>query len=133
MQIYIASSWQRIYTVRMLTKALEAQGHTVLDWTKSIPTIDGRVAIRKEWFNTYKSQKVFQFCAEACARVDLVIYLGQSGSNTGIELGIAYNAGVPIIGIKGLLKETDLMLNNVITEWIDYTELKQEKMQVSGL
>ncbi|MCL1915650.1 MAG: translation initiation factor 2 [Desulfovibrionaceae bacterium] len=118
--IYIASSASRnIHAVCMLGDHLREMGHTVLDWTgmamplaSSLPPAERRAAL-----NFDERGEIFVFCSEACARADLVIYLGPAGQDAGCEIGMAFASGVPVFGLAGILEAPGLMLARAVTRW----------------
>lgn len=82
------------------------------------------VAIRKarrlanDWRDTeQQGGQVYAFCRDACAGADVVVYLGQSGQDAGVEVGIAAGAGVPVIGVRGPLEAPGLMLHSAVNVW----------------
>lgn len=117
--LYIASSFKNFHAVQLLRDLFQAYGFIVYDWTAFTPPLpdDMTPEERRKALDTDERGEIFSFCAEACGRVDLVIYLGQSGQDAGVEVGIAHNAGVPIFGLAGPLERTGLMLSKAVTRW----------------
>jgi hypothetical protein len=72
---------------------------------------------RKRRFDTDESGTIFAFCAEACASVDLVVYLGPAGQDAACEVGIAWCSGVPVYGFAGPLERPGLILNRCVERW----------------
>jgi len=66
--------------------------------------------------------QVYAFCRDACLTADLVIYYGASGQDAGVEVGLAAGTGVPVLGIRGPLEGTGLMLHGAVTAWVDGAE-----------
>jgi len=121
--VYIASSFKHLHAVRLLGSALRAKDCIILDWTeKAVPPEGLNAAARREWMDTDHGGEVFTFCASACRDADLVIYLGASGQDAGVEVGIAYGAGLPVLGIRGPLESPGLMLHGAVTRWVDSIE-----------
>jgi hypothetical protein len=117
--IYIASSFRSLHAVHLLGDALSGRGHKVLDWTKFAPPLpdDMTPEERRQALDTDERGEIFAFCVEACARADLVIYLGPAGQDAGTEIGIAYNAGVPVYGLPGPLEAPGLVLAKAVSRW----------------
>ncbi len=91
LKVYIASSFKNIHAVRLLAKSMRQMGYEILDWTlKATPPEGLNAAKRREWMDTDHGGEVFSFCAEACKQADFIIYLGTSGQDAGVEVGIAY-------------------------------------------
>jgi hypothetical protein len=72
---------------------------------------------RKRRLDTDESGAIFEFCASACASVDLVIYLGPAGQDAACEVGIAWCSGVPVYGFAGPLERPGLILNRCVEKW----------------
>lgn len=123
-KIYIASSFKHMHGVRLLGRELRTYGFSILDWTeKATPPSGLTPAQRRAWMDTdTEGGQVFSFCRDACVQADLVIYFGESGQDAGVEVGIAYGAGVPILGIRGPLEAPGLMLHGAICQWADSVE-----------
>ena len=112
MKFYIASSHDNLAQLLPLRDALLERGHIVYDWTNLLPRIPkgATKAQRKRLLDEDKTGKTFSFCSEAAGSVDVVIYLGQSGQDTGVEIGIAFGSGVPVVGILAKGEQAGLML-----------------------
>lgn len=123
-KIYIASSFKHMHGVRLLGRELRSYGFTILDWTeKATPPAGLTPAQRRAWMDTdTEGGQVFSFCRDACVQADLVVYFGASGQDAGVEVGIAYGAGVPVLGIRGPLEAPGLMLHGAICQWVDSVE-----------
>ncbi|WP_165072776.1 translation initiation factor 2 [Desulfovibrio sp. ZJ200] len=120
MKIYIAASFRQLHAVQLLQRslALELPDIQILDWTGlAMPPADLTPAQRRQWMDTDHGGEVFAFCEEACGRADLLIYVGQSGQDAGVEVGLARAAGVPVLGILGPLEAPGLMLYGAVTLW----------------
>ncbi len=123
MRVYIASSFKNIHAVRLLAKTMRTMGYTILDWTEKATPPEGlNSAQRREWMDTDHGGEVFSFCAKACKDADFLIYLGTSGQDAGVEVGIAYGYGVPVLGIRGPLESPGLMLYGAGTVWVEHIE-----------
>lgn len=119
--LYIASSFRNVHAVAMLSQRLAASGHTVLDWTKKAPPLAADMPIqeRRALLDSDERGDTFRFCVHACARADLLIYLGPAGQDAACEVGIAFNAGVPAYGLRGKLEAPGLILTRAVTRWFD--------------
>lgn len=123
MKVYIASSFKNIHAVRLLAKAMRQMGYTILDWTEKATPPEGlNVAQRREWMDTDHGGEVFSFCAQACKDADFLIYLGTSGQDAGVEVGMAHGHGLPTLGIRGPLEAPGLMLYGAVHAWVEHIE-----------
>ncbi len=120
-KIYIASSFRHIHAVQLLERQLITMGYEILDWTRKASVPEGLTpAQRREWMDTDNNGgTVFAFCHESCTSADLVIYLGQSGQDAGVEIGMAKASNIPVLGIRGPLEYAGLMLYGSCTTWVD--------------
>lgn len=121
LKIYIAASFKHLHGVRLLGDELRRLGCEILDWTaKATPPPGLTAAQRRIWMDTDQNGgQVFEFCKNACATADLVIYLGSSGQDAGVEVGMATGAGKPVLGIRGPLESPGLMLHGAVTVWTE--------------
>lgn len=118
--VYVASSFRHLHAVRLLNRELRRRGFTVLDWTeKAVPPEGLNAAQRREWMDTDHGGEVFAFCARACLHADVVLYMGTAGQDAGVEVGMAYGAGVPVLGLRGPLESPGLMLHGAGSLWVD--------------
>ncbi len=118
--VYTASSFRHLHTVRLLNRELRRRGFAVLDWTEKAAPPEGlNAAQRREWMDTDHGGEVFAFCARACRDADLVIYVGTAGQDAGVEVGMAYGFGVPVLGLRGPLESPGLMLHGAGCVWVD--------------
>lgn len=119
LKIYIASSFRNLHAVEMLADRLTDLGHTVLDWTAFAPPLPSnmRPEERRAALASDTRGSIFEFCCTACAGADLVVYLGESGQDAACEVGIAFNAGVPVLGLRGPMEAPGLILARAVTEW----------------
>ncbi len=120
-KVYIAASFRHVHAVQLLSKHLEEHDFEVLDWTKKAALPEGlNPAQRREWMDTDDNGgTVYEFCRNACTTADLVIYLGASGQDAGVEIGMAKANNIPILGIRGPLEAVGLMLHGSCTYWVD--------------
>jgi hypothetical protein len=77
---------------------------------------------RKRLLDTDERGAIFNFCARACAYVDLVVYLGPAGQDAACEVGIAYCSGVPVYGLAGPLERPGLILSRCVARWFTQFE-----------
>ena len=47
-----------------------------------------------------------------------MLYLGDSGKDCAVQVGMAKAIGTPVMGIAGPLEETGLMLRNGVALWV---------------
>lgn len=122
--VYIAASFKHMHAVRLLGRELRALGCRILDWTeKAVPPPGLSPAQRRIWMDTDRDGgQVFAFCREACLNADMLIYLGASGQDAGVEVGLACGAGVPVLGIRGPLEAPGLMLHGAMAVWAESVE-----------
>lgn len=118
-RIYIAASFRHKHGVRLLGRELRKLGCEILDWTaKAAPPPGLSPAERRIWMDTdLEGGQVYDFCRNACLNADLLIYYGESGQDSGVEVGLASASGVPILGIAGPLEGPGLMLHGAVTSW----------------
>ena len=121
--IYIASSFRNTHAVQMLRDALRAHGHEVLDFTQYAPPLPEGMTPeeRRAALDADERGEIFEFCTQACASADLVIYIGPSGQDSACEVGIAYNAGVPVFGLSGKLEAPGTIMARAVNRWFDDT------------
>lgn len=121
LKIYIAASFKQLHGVRLLGDELRRLGCEILDWTaKATPPAGLTAAQRRIWMDTDQDGgQVFEFCKNACVNADLIIYLGSSGQDAGVEVGMAAGAGKPVLGIRGPLESPGLMLHGAVTVWTE--------------
>lgn len=118
--VYVAASYRHFHAVQLLHRALRDEiGANILDWTaQAAPPPNCRAAERRDWFDSDRhGGETFRFCAGAAVNADLLIYYGASGQDSGVEVGMAHAAGVPVLGIKGALEDPGLMLSGAVTAW----------------
>lgn len=120
LEIYIASSAAKnFHAVQLLRRELRHMGHTVLDWTTLTPPLPDHLTpdVRKAALDSDECGEVFTFCTSACASADLVIYLGPAGQDASCEVGIAFNAGVPVFGLAGLTEQPGVIMHRAVSKW----------------
>ena len=131
--IYIASSYRSLTAVHLLRNILIERCHKVLDWTKFAPPLPEGMTPerRRQALDADDRGEIFDFCAEACARADLVIYLGPAGQDAAAEVGMAYVAGVPVFGLAGRMESPGLILTKAVTHWCE--DVSDLLLAVDGL
>lgn len=123
LRAYIASSFRHLHAVRLLGREMRAQGYALLDWTEMATPPEGlSPSERRAWMDTDHGGEVFAFCERACREADFVIYLGNSGQDAGVEVGMARAGGVPVLGIRGPLEAPGLMLYGAGSVWVETVE-----------
>lgn len=141
--VYTAASFRLLHAVRLFHDALRARipDVQILDWTdKATPPPELTPEQRRRWFDTeQQGGQVFEFCADACRHADVVIYLGASGQDAGVEVGFAAGAGTPVLGVRGPLEAPGLMLHGAVDLWfydiqelIDALEYMEDCMDCPG-
>ena len=109
MKIYIASSWKNQHGVEMLTAALRSVGHEVISWVENCQ-LEGQPHFQlEEWMTTDQSIQCFEFDTNGATKSDLVIYYGPAGKDACAEMGAAWAAKVPIIGLYAKGEDLGLM------------------------
>lgn len=113
MKIYIASSWKNQHGVEMLTALLREKGHEVISWVENNYGEDHNHVAKKfdfeTWVKSEESDQSFVFDTKGATECDLLIYYGPSGKDACAELGAAWGAGVPILGLFSKGEDLGLM------------------------
>lgn len=119
--VYTAASYRHLHAVRLFLRLLRDNSNiSILDWTSQpLPSSDFSPARRREWMDSDPSGQAFAFCRNACANADVVVYLGESGQDAGVEVGMAYAFGTPVLGVRGPLEAPGLMLHGAVSLWTD--------------
>lgn len=119
MNIYIASSARNLHGVQLLRDALIGRGHHILDWTAYAPPLADHLSPeeRRRALDSDERGEIFEFCSRACTQADVLIYLGLAGQDAACEVGMAYAAGVPTIGLAAPTEKPGLILNRAIRHW----------------
>ncbi len=118
MRVYIAASFKHQHAVEMLTDKIEGLGIEVLSWLREGRPEEAFLSRREleHFILSPEGIRVFKFCANSATQADLVIYLGPSGCDAWAEVGAAYGAGVPILGLLAKAEEVGLM-RHMISGW----------------
>jgi hypothetical protein len=112
MTIYIASSWKNQHAVEMLTVLLRDDGHEVLSFVENNygeGAAGEKPASFEEWLQTPMADQSFDYDTEGATQADLVIYISPSGIDAWAEVGAAWAAGRPIIGLWAKGEQAGLM------------------------
>ena len=130
MTIYIASSWKNQHGVEMLTAILREKGHTVISWIENNYGEYHNHVTKKidfeTWVNSDEAVQSFEFDTNGATTSDLVIYYAPSGKDACAEMGAAWAAGVPILGLYAKGEDLGLM-RKMVSKWFSrYTDLLQE-------
>ena len=117
--IYIASSARNLHGVQLLRDALIERGHHILDWTALAPPLPDHLSPeeRRSALDSDERGEIFDFCANACLRAEVLIYLGPAGQDAACEVGMAYASGVTTIGLAAPTEKPGLILNRAIKFW----------------
>lgn len=121
-KIYIASSWKNQHAVEMLTMLLRKEGHKILSFVENnngeqaghLATENGEPMDFDRWCESDRGAKSFVYDTDGATRSDLVIYIGPSGTDAWAEVGAAWGAGVPVIGLWAKGEQAGLMRRMVI-------------------
>ena len=117
--VYTVASYRHMHAVRLFQAQLRLlPGVRVLDWTWAAAPLGLPVNERRQWMNVGKSCAMAEFCEVSCGQADLMVYLGDSGKDTAVQIGMAKAIGTPILGIAGPLEEPGLMLHSAVAEWV---------------
>ncbi len=140
MKIYIASSWKNQHGVEMLTALLRDKGHEVVSWIENNfgenpdNSLNSGKFDFETWVTSPESDQSFYFDTQGATRSDLVIYYGPSGKDACAELGAAWAAGVPIIGLWAKGEDLGLMRKMAIDWYYHYRQLLEAvQLAESGL
>ncbi|UQZ90594.1 translation initiation factor 2 [Deltaproteobacteria bacterium Smac51] len=119
MKIYIASSARNLHGVQLLRDALTERGHHILDWTALAPPLPDHLSPeeRRLALDSDERGDIFAFCSKACMEAEALIYLGPAGQDAACEVGMAYAAGVPTIGLAAPTEKPGLILNRAVRFW----------------
>lgn len=127
MKIYIASSWKNQHAVEMLTALLRDKNHEVISWVENNYGEDHNHVTKKfsfeDWVNSTEADQSFEFDTNGATKSDLVIYLGPSGKDACAEIGAAWAAGVPIIGLYAKGEDLGLMRKMMQRWYTRYTDI----------
>lgn len=120
LDIYIATSAGRnMHAYQLLRERLAEAGHEILDWARLAPPLPSCLPPeeRRRLMDADGRGEIFDFCSGACAGADLLIYLGPAGQDAACEVGMAYAAGVPVLGLRGAYEAPGTILYRAVREW----------------
>ncbi len=137
MKIYIASSVSNNTAVELVTMLCHDRGHEVFSFNERSKDVRKNIKraieagssvelleMRDRW-----KEAAFDYSVENARKADLLIYLGPSGCDSWAEVGMAWAAGVPVLGIRSEGDVIDVM--GFMVNWVkDFSEL--DKYLVSG-
>ena len=113
-KLYICTSTSNLAAYQQLRQALELAPYEVQDWTRFLPPRGPDFDQRK---NDDPHGAAFTYCSRALGGADLVVYLGPSGCDASAELGIAWAAGVPVLGVAGPNERPGVMIKGCVAKW----------------
>lgn len=117
--VYTVASYRHLYAVRLFQSQLRRlPGVKVLDWTWAAAPLGLPVNKRRQWMSVGESCVTAEFCEASCGQADLMVYLGDSGKDTAVQVGMAKAIGTPVLGIAGPLEEPGLMLHSAVAAWV---------------
>lgn len=119
-KVYIAASWRHEHAVRMLTEKIRFLGVEVLSFVENSADVAGLASKPDgkefdEWVWSEDGYDKFQFDTNSATNASAVIYLGPSGTDAWAEVGAAWSAGVPVLGLSAKGEQAGLMCRMV--EW----------------
>lgn len=105
--LFIAASIRQACSVQRLQRAIRiaAPSVQIFDWTAA------------------PGSQFFSFCSDACKSADLVVCYGHVGQEIGIQAGMAYAVGAPVIGIRNRQEAPGPMMAGCVTRWADGEEV----------
>ncbi len=105
--LFIAASIRQACAVQRLQRAIRiaAPSVQIFDWTAA------------------PGSQFFSFCSDACKSADLVVCYGHVGQEIGIQAGMAYAVGAPVIGIRNQQEAPGPMMAGCVTRWADGEEV----------
>lgn len=125
-QIYIASSWKNRHAVEMLTDLIRSMNIAVVSFIDEAVRVEGN-EIKKfsieEWIASEDGHAKFVYDTDGATKSDLVIYIGPSGTDAWAEVGAAWGAGVPVVGLFAKGEQGGLMKRMMIEWFYDYRSL----------
>ena len=111
----------------MLTFILRLKGHEVISWIENNYGENHNHITKKfdfeTWVNTDESRQSFEFDIAGATTSDLMIYYGPAGKDACAEMGAAWAANVPIIGLYAKGEDLGLMRKMVYRWYGRYQDL----------
>ena len=135
MKVYIASSWKNQHAVEMLTALIRAEDIEVLSFVENnhgetnprapfaAQDENGKDISIEEWIWSERGKKSFVYDTTAATTADLVIYVSPSGCDAWAEIGAAWQAKRPIIGLMSKGEQVGLMRRMFNACCTDYRKL----------
>lgn len=123
MKIYIASSWKNKHGVEMLTALLRERGHEVTSWIENCDKEGTADFVFEEWVGMPEAERCFLYDVRGATGADLLIYYGPGGKDACAELGAAWQAGVPVLGLWAKGEDLGLMRKMVGQWYVTYQAL----------
>lgn len=121
MKVYICASTKNLKEYYRLRDELRLAGHFVFDWSPLLPEPGPDFETRKD---EDPHGHIFIFASNCCATADLVVLIGPAGADAGAEIGIAYNAGVPVWAVAGKGEKPGAVIKGCVSRWFpDLDEL----------
>ena len=118
-KVYTVASYRHLHAVRLIQARMRRlHGLAVLDWTREAPSLGTPLAERRRLLRVGRNCVSAEQREAACAAADLMLYLGDSGKDCAVQVGMAKAIGTPVMGIAGPLEETGLMLHNAVALWV---------------
>ena len=120
-KVFTVSSYRNLHAVRLFQRELLLMvPHVeILDWTHIAPKPTIPVKERKLRMIVGQDCLVPEKCEKFCHSADLVVYYGDSGKDTALQVGMARAIGTPVLGIPGPLEEVGLILQHTVSAWVD--------------
>ena len=116
---YTVALYRHLHAVRLTQARMRRlQGLAVLDWTREAPSLSTPLAERRRLLRVGRNCVSAELREAGCAAADLMLYLGDSGKDCTVQVGMAKAIGTPVMGIAGPLEETGLMLRNGVALWM---------------
>jgi len=125
MKIYISASWKHQHAVEMLTERLRRYGHEVISFVEEAVDTENYNDLKFDlttWIASKDGEKKFDYDTNAAIFSDLVIYIGPSGTDAWAEVGAAWGANVPVIGLWAKGEQAGLM-RRMVTWYYSVDEL----------
>lgn len=109
----------------MLTDMLRQRQHDVISFVEKAVTDEGRGNLKFDvdaWIASDDGLSKFEYDTNGATKSDLVIYIGPSGTDAWAEVGAAWAAKRPIIGLWAKGEQAGLM-RRMVSWCSDFREL----------
>jgi len=128
---YIAASWKHEHAVKMMTDLLREIGVEVRSFVENgykehsgaVFEPDGKKMDFDEWVLTDKGTRSFEFDVNGATTSDFVLYIGPSGTDAWAEVGAAWSAGVPVLGLWAKGEPAGLMRLMMMAWYTDHRQM----------